>query len=329
MKILVTGGAGYIGSFMTRALINRGDEVTVLDNLERGHKDSVDSRAELIEGNILDVSLTSRVFSKNKFDAVMHFAGFISMEESVANPDLYFENNVQGSQNIIETMLKNSVKKIIFSSSAGVYGDPQKIPIPEDHPKNPKNPYGESKLRVENLLELCRQTHNLNFASLRYFNAAGASLDGKMGEDHIPETHIIPLAIKAALEDKEFYLYGTDYDTADGTCIRDYIHVLDLAEAHLLALGKLNKENGGFFYNVGTGKGFSNREVIDMVKKISGVNFKVKEDKRRSGDSKILVADPAKIKNELGFEPRYSDLETIVKTAWGWHKNNSKLELKI
>lgn len=326
MNILVTGGAGYIGSFMTRVLINRGDEVTVLDNLERGHKNAVDSRAKLVEGNILNVSLASEVFSKNKFDAVIHFAGLISMEESVTNPDLYFENNVQGSQNIIETMLKNSVNKIIFSSTAGVYGNPQKIPIPEDHPKNPENPYGESKLRVEKLLESYRQDHNLNFVSLRYFNAAGASLDGGMGEAHDPETHIIPLAIKAALLDQEFYLYGTDYNTPDGTCVRDYIHVLDLVEAHLLALDKLNRGNGGVFYNVGTGKGFSNREVIEMVKKISGINFKVKERERRSGDSEVLIADPVKINKELRFEPKYSDLETIIRTAWEWHKNNSKIK---
>lgn len=323
MKVLVTGGAGYIGSFMTKALVDRADTVVVFDNLERGYKNAVDPKAELVEGNILDINSILRVFSKNKFDAVLHFAGFISMEESVKNPNMYFENNVQGSKNVIEAMLQNNVKKIIFSSTAGVYGDPQKIPIPEDHPKNPKNPYGESKLRVENLLESYRQTHNLGFASLRYFNAAGASFNGKMGEAHIPETHIIPLAIEAALKGKEFYLYGTDYNTSDGTCIRDYIHVLDLVDAHLLALSKLEKTEGGFFYNVGTGLGFSNKQVIEMIKKISGTDFKVIEKDRRPGDAETLIADPVKIREDLGFSPKYSDLETIVKTAYSWHKSQS------
>jgi len=320
MKILVTGGAGYIGSFMVNTLIDHGNEVTVIDNLERGHRWAINDKAEFIKGNILDSELMNSIFSKNKFDGVIHFAGLISMEESVKNPQLYFQNNVQGSTNLIECMLKHNINKIIFSSTAGVYGDPVKIPIPEDHPKNPKNPYGESKLRVEKLLESYK-ARGLNFVSLRYFNAAGAAIDGSMGEDHNPETHIIPFAIKAALENGEFYLYGTDYSTPDGTCVRDYIHVLDLVEAHLLSLSKLQKETGGFFYNVGTGVGFSNKQVVEMVKKVSGIDFKVMDKERRAGDADILVADVTKIKKELDFSPRYSNLEIIVGTAYKWHKN--------
>ena len=320
MKILVTGGAGYIGSFMIKTLLERGDEVTVLDNLKTGHKDSIDDRARFLLGDILDKNFLAKVLSDNKFEAVFHFAGLISMEESVKNPYIYFENNTFGALNLIKEMVKNGVNKFIFSSTAGVYGNPIKIPIPEDHSTNPTNPYGESKLMTEKILSWYGKTFGLNFASLRYFNAAGGSLDAKMGEDHVNETHIIPNAIKAALSSSEFVLYGNDYDTSDGTCIRDYIHVIDLVDSHILALERLEKEDGGFFVNVGTGKGYSNRQVIDEIKKISGVDFKVRMTDRRSGDAEVLVADPTKIKKELGFNPKYSDLETIVKTAWNYHK---------
>lgn len=333
MKILVTGGAGYIGSFMIKALLERGDEVTVLDNLKTGHKDSIDERVKFLLGDILDKNFLAKVLSNNEFEAVFHFAGLISMEESVKNPYIYFENNTFGALNLVEAMARCRVKKLIFSSTAGVYGNPIKIPIPEDHPTNPTNPYGESKLTVEKILSWYGKTFGLNFASLRYFNAAGASLDAKMGEDHVNETHIIPNAIKAALQNREFVLYGNDYNTDDGTCIRDYIHVIDLVDSHILALERLEKEGSlpvgrqGFFYNVGTGKGYSNRQVIDEIKKISGVDFKVRIADRRSGDSEVLVADPTKIKKELKFEPKYSDLETIVKTAWKWHKKNLKSKI--
>ena len=320
MKILVTGGAGYIGSFMIKTLLERGDEVTVLDNLKTGHKDSINDRAKFLLGDILDKNFLAKVLSDNKFEAVFHFAGLISMEESVKNPYIYFENNTFGALNLIKEMVKNGVNKFIFSSTAGVYGNPIKIPIPEDHSTNPTNPYGESKLMTEKILSWYGKTFGLNFASLRYFNAAGGSLDAKMGEDHLNETHIIPNAIKAALQNREFVLYGNDYNTDDGTCIRDYIHVIDLVDSHILALERLEKEDGGFFVNVGTGKGYSNRQVIDEIKKISGVDFKVRMTDRRSGDAEVLVADPTKIKKELGFNPKYSDLETIVKTAWNYHK---------
>lgn len=324
MKVLVTGGAGYIGSFMTRTLLSKGHEVFVIDSLERGDKNVIDREAVFVKGNILEKDFLDNFFLSNKIDAVMHFAGYISMEESVVKPYLYFRNNSLGSLNIIESAISQGVDKIIFSSTAGVYGNPERIPIPENHPINPTNPYGESKLIVEKMLSWYQENKNMNFVSLRYFNAAGASLKADMGENHEPETHIIPLAIKAALNNEDFYLFGTDYETADGTCVRDYIHVLDLAEAHILALKKLEKDRGGFFYNVGTGAGFTNRQVIDMIRKLGGKDFRIIERERRPGDANILVADSTKIRKELNFNPKYSDLKTIVETALKWHIKNKK-----
>ena len=323
MKILVTGGAGYIGSFMVKHLLERGDEVAVADSLERGHKESLDSRAKFYQGNLLDKNFVTKVFSENKFDAAINFAGFISMGESMENPFIYFQNNVFSALNLMEEMVKTKTDNFIFSSSAGVYGNPLNLPIPEDHLTNPENPYGESKLMVEKLMKWYQKTHGLDSVALRYFNAAGAALDGTLGEQHNPETHIIPNIIKAILENSTFKLFGTDYKTKDGTCVRDYIHVLDLIEAHLLAIEKLSKNKGMFIYNVGTGNGYSNKEVIEAVKRVSGKNLNVEECPRRLGDADELVADVAKIKSELNFNPKYSDLDTIVKTAWEWHSKQS------
>lgn len=319
-KILVTGGAGYIGSFMVRRLLERGDEVVVVDSLERGHKESVDPKAKLYVGNLLDRDFVSKVFSENKFDAVIHFAGFISMGESMENPYAYFQNNVFASLNVMEEMVRTKTDRLIFSSTAGVYGNPVKLPISEDHQKNPENPYGESKLMVEKLMHWYQIAHDLNSVALRYFNASGASLDGKYGENHNPESHIIPNIVNSVINGQSFRLFGTDYKTKDGTCVRDYIHVLDLVEAHVLAIEKLSGNKGTFVYNVGTGNGYSNREVIEMVKKVSGKDIQVEESARRQGDADTLIADASKIKAEFGFNPKYSDLETIVKTAWEWHK---------
>lgn len=319
MKILVTGGAGYIGSFMVKRLLERGNEVVVADSLERGHKEAVDSKAKFLQGNLLDDNFVESLFSDNKFDAVIHFAGFISMGESMENPHLYFKNNVFASLNVLEEMVKTGNNNFVFSSSAGVYGNPVKIPIPEDHPTNPENPYGESKLMVEKIMKWYGVTKKLNTVALRYFNASGASLDGAMGENHSPESHIIPNIIKALLENREFNLFGSDYKTKDGTCVRDYIHVLDLVEAHVLAIDKLKNTPGNYVFNVGTGNGFSNKEVVEMVEKVSGQKVNVQVSPRRPGDADELIADPSKIKNDLGFSPKYSDLETIVKTAWQWH----------
>jgi len=322
MKILVTGGAGYIGSFMVRHLLDRGDEVIVADSLERGHKEAIDQRAKFYQGNLLEKQFVESLFKDIKYDAVINFAGFISMGESMQNPFIYFQNNVFASLNIMEEMVKTKTDNFIFSSSAGVYGNPVKIPIPEDHPTNPGNPYGESKLMVEKLMAWYQKTHGLNSVALRYFNASGASLDGSLGEQHNPETHLIPNIIRAILKGESFKLFGTNYETKDGTCIRDYIHVLDLVDAHILAIEKVNKDKGMLIYNVGTGNGYSNKEVMEMVRKVSGKELSVEEVQRRPGDANSLIADVAKIKQDLDFAPKYSSLETIVKTAWQWHKQS-------
>jgi UDP-glucose 4-epimerase len=306
---------------MVKRLLEKGDEVVVIDSLERGHEEAIDNRAKFYNGNLLDKEFIAKVFTENKFDGVIHFAGFISMGESMENPYIYFQNNVFSSLNLIEEMVKTNTNNLIFSSTAGVYGNPTIVPIPEEHPKNPENPYSESKLMVEKIMAWYQKTRGLNCAALRYFNAAGAALDGSMGEAHNPETHIIPNIIKAIINEESFKLFGTDYKTTDGTCVRDYIHVLDLVDAHLLTLEKLQKDKGMFTYNIGTGNGHSNREVVEMVKTVSGVNLHVEESPRRPGDADTLIADSSKIRQELGFSPKYSDLETIIKTAWAWHTN--------
>ena len=321
MRILVTGGAGYIGSFMVKALLDKGHETVVFDSLERGHQEAIDPRAEFIRGDIKNMVDLESLFSSKKFDALMHFAAYISVEESEREKEKYYQNNVIGSKKLFQSAIKlGDVKNFIFSSSCAVYGNPKKIPIAEDHPRNPVSEYGKNKLLMEEILEdLRRQENESSFAALRYFNAAGAGLDGLNGENHNPEIHIIPLAIRAAITNGEFNLYGTDYNTPDGTCIRDYIHVLDLVTAHILALEKIQKDPGGYYYNVGTGNGYSNKQVLAKTEDISGKKINVKEAARRPGDPDRLVADPTKIKSELGFEPKYSDLETIVRTAWKWH----------
>lgn len=325
MKILITGGAGYIGSFMVKAAIDKDYEVVVVDSLKRGHRESVDKRVKFILGDLKDKKFVESIFSEQRFDAVVHFAGFISMAESFSNPYIYFDNNVNASLNVIESMVKNKMNNFIFSSTAGIYGNPTKSPITENHPKNPTNPYGESKLMVEKILSWYGKIYDLNFVSLRYFNASGASLDGEMGENHSPESHLIPNAINAILNKTEFILYGQDYPTPDRTCIRDYIHVADLVEAHFLAISKLENDGGKFFYNVGTGHGYSNKEVLNMIRKVSSSEININNLGRRSGDADILIADPSLIKKDLGFSPKYSDLEIIVKSAWAWH---SKLKIK-
>lgn len=325
MNILVTGGAGYIGSFMIKRLLQDSHSVTVIDSLERGHKEAVDPRAVLKVGNLSDISFIAEVFKNSNFDTIIHFAGFISMEESMKNPFMYFQNNTYNALNLLDQAVKNNVKKIIFSSTAGVYGNPIKTPISENHPTNPENPYGESKLMFEKILSWYQKVYGMNFVALRYFNACGASLNSDLGEMHEPETHIIPNAIISLLNNKQFSLFGSDYKTPDGTCVRDYIHVLDLVEAHVLAMNKLQRDSGGFYYNVGTGKGYSNKEVLDMVKKVSQRDLDINMAARRQGDADFLVADVTKIANELQFAPKHSDLETIIKTAWEWHRRNLEM----
>ncbi len=324
-KILVTGGAGYIGSFTVQALKQSGFEPLIFDSLETGHRQAV-PETKIYVGNLQnDFPLLDQVFKKEKPEAVVHFAAYIEVGESVENPQKYFFNNVFGTLNLLKAMMKNQVFKIVFSSTAAVYGEPQKIPIEEDDPKCPTNPYGESKLMIEKILSWYDKAYGLSSVALRYFNACGAALNGSIGQDYPRPTHLITRACEAALgKRKDFQINGNDYPTPDGTCIRDYIHVLDLAEAHVAALRFLNKKKGYHYFNVGTGKGFSVLEVVKKVKEISGVNFPSPIGPRREGDPARLVAKAEKIKKELGWKPKYSDLETVVKSAWLWHKTHPK-----
>lgn len=321
MKVLVTGGAGYIGSFMAKALIKSGNDVAIIDSLELGHEYAIDKNAVFYKGNLLDKEFVSKVFSQNKFDAVIHFAAYALAGESMEEPHKYFENNTLGGLNLLDSM-KGKVPYFVFSSTCAVYGTPQSIPVTEESEKNPESVYGESKLMFENVLSWFDKLHGIKFLNLRYFNAAGASLGGDLGEDHDPETHIIPNAIKSILNLKPFRLYGTNYPTEDGTCVRDYIHVLDLIEGHMQGLDKLKSTNTSDSFNLGTGKGHSNRQVLDLVEKVSGKKINIVNDNPRPGDPPVIFADSSKAKRELGFAPKYSDLETIVKTAWLWHSRH-------
>jgi len=320
MKVLVTGGAGYIGAITAQELKKQGYEVVIFDSLEKGYKEAVKD-FKLVKGKIHDQELVAKTLKQNEIEAVMHFAAYIEMGESMENPSKYYENNVIGTVGLLEAMVEAGVKKMIFSSTAGVYGNPERLPIKEEDRKLPENPYGQSKLIVEKILRFYDMTHELRSISIRYFNAAGATLDGKLGEAHRPESHLIPNVIKAVLEKKEFKLFGDDYPTSDGTCIRDYIHVLDLAEVHILALKALEKGHKTDVYNAGAGKGYSNKEVIEMVKKVSEKDLRVKIEPRRPGDANELVADSSKLKKEFKWQPKHSDLKTIVETAWKWHSN--------
>jgi len=321
MKILVTGGAGYIGSHTVDLLQKEGYEVVVFDNLVYGHKEAVS--CPLVVGDLLDKKAVRKVFEENKFTAVIHFAAYALAGESMSKPGKYFENNILGGLNLLEVMKDFGVKYIVFSSTCAVYGYPEKLPVTEESPLKPVSVYGESKLTFEKILRWYDEIYGIKNICLRYFNAAGADLEGRIGEDHQPETHIIPLAIKTALgQQKEFTLFGDDYPTPDGTCIRDYIHVLDLASAHMKALEFLRKENRSDIFNVGTGNGYSNKQILEMVKKISGVDFPIKIAPRRPGDPAAIWADNKKIKKVLGWQPKYSDLETIIRSAWKWHQSH-------
>lgn len=322
-KILVTGGAGYIGSFTTRLLLEQGYEPVVLDNLSMGHREAVGS-ARFIKADLLNKSQLDSVFQEDSFDAVLHFAALASVSESVQDPARYYQTNVAGSINLLEAMLKSGVKKIIFSSSAAVYGNPEETPIPESHPKNPINPYGQSKLVVEQILAGAAEAFGLGYVSLRYFNAAGASEDGSLGEDHSPETHLIPRILIAALgQIPQVEIFGTDYPTPDGTCIRDYIHILDLARAHILALAVISPGKGKV-YNLGSERGYSVREVIAAAEEITERKIPTAEAPRRPGDPPVLRASSDAAKEELGWQPEKSSLESIIRSAWKWHKEHPR-----
>jgi len=318
MRVLVTGGAGYIGSNMAAMLSGEGFEAIVFDNLCKGHRAAVQG-AEFIEGDLGDYDLVVETFGKYKIEAVMHFAAFIEVGESVAEPLKYYRNNVCNTQRLLSAMEASGVEKLVFSSTAAVYGRPAKVPITEECPAAPINPYGHSKLTAENMCHWQSEAGRLRYAALRYFNACGAGNKGSLGEDHRPESHLIPRIIKAAMGQNDgIEIYGTDYATADGTCIRDYIHIEDLCRAHMLALNKLEDERE-LVYNLGNGKGYSVREVIETVKKVSGSDFKVVESQRRAGDAVELTSDATKAKNELGWKTEAAELEKIISTAWEWH----------
>jgi UDP-glucose 4-epimerase len=321
MKVLVCGGAGYIGSNMTAMLAEAGHKPIVFDNLSNGHKNAVRG-FDFVKGDLADLELLVKVLQENKIEAVMHFAAFIEAGESVKKPLEFYHNNVFNTQMLLAAMEECGIKKFVFSSSAAVYGTPDKTPITEDMPKNPINPYGHTKLAVEQMCRYQSQTIKLRYAALRYFNAAGAGANGTLGEGHKPESHIIPLVIAAAMGKREdVKIFGTDYPTPDGTCVRDYIHIEDLCSAHLLALEKLEDKNE-LVYNLGNGKGYSVREVIETVKKVTGKNFKVTESPKRPGDPPVLTADAARAIKELGWKIKYPQIEKIVETAWQWHSKN-------
>ena len=315
MKILVVGGAGYIGSVCAELLLNEGHDVAIFDNLTEGHRAAVDPRATFIEGDLSDRQSIGAAISTVRPDAVMHFAANALVGESMENPSKYFRNNVGNGLNLLDAMVESRVARLVFSSTCAIFGPPDRLPIDETLPAQPINPYGESKLAFEKILRWYDQIHGLKFIALRYFNAAGAS--EKFGEDHRVETHLIPNVLQVALGQKpEVAIFGTDYETPDGTCIRDYIHILDLARAHILALGSKKSD----FYNLGTGGGSSVREVIDTAGKITGRKINVVEKPRRPGDPPRLIASSEKIQREIGWKPQFQSLDAIIESAWKWHQ---------
>ena len=314
MRIFLTGGAGYIGSVCSELLLNEGHEVAIFDNLSEGHRRAVDSRANFIRGDLADRLQIEAALSSTRPDAVMHFAAYALVPESMRDPSKYFRNNIANGLNLLDAVVARGVQRIIFSSTCAIFGPPERVPIDETAHPRPVSPYGESKLAFEKILRWYDEIHALKFVSLRYFNAAGATEN--LGEDHRPETHLIPNVLKVALgQSPNVEIYGTDYETPDGTCIRDYIHIVDLARAHILALGAA----ASGFYNLGTGGGSSVREVIAACRKITGRKIETIEKPRRPGDPPRLIASSEKIKKELGWQPQFQSLDAIVESAWKWH----------
>ena len=323
MNILVTGGAGYIGSHAVRLFLERGHDVWVYDNLSFGHRAAVPPE-RLIVADLNEIQRLDQVLLEKRIDAVVHFAAFTYVGESVQQPAKYFQNNLINTLNLIDCLRRHGIGRFVFSSTAATYGMPERMPITEDAPQRPINPYGQSKLTVEAALSAYALAYDWSYAALRYFNASGASKDGKIGEDHKPETHLIPLILQTILGQRpHIEVFGTDYDTPDGTCIRDYIHVDDLAEAHLLALENLAPKKE-LRYNLGIGKGYSVREVIKTAEEVTGKPVPVKHGPRRPGDPPSLVASSDKIQKELGWKPKYADLRSIIETAWNWHRTHPR-----
>ncbi|MGB3759511.1 MAG: UDP-glucose 4-epimerase GalE [Rivularia sp. (in: cyanobacteria)] len=321
--ILVTGGAGYIGSHTVLALKQAGYEVLILDNLVYGHRDLVEQvlKVELIEGDTGDRDLLDKLFKSRNIAAVMHFSAYAYVGESVSNPAKYYRNNVIGTITLLEAMLAASVKNFVFSSTCATYGVPEVVPIPEDHPQNPINPYGATKLMVERILSDFNEAYDLKSVRFRYFNAAGADPEGDLGEDHNPETHLIPLVLQTALGKREsISIFGTDYPTSDGTCVRDYIHVSDLADAHVLGLEYLLKGGDSTFFNLGNGNGFSVKEIIEAARLITGKDIKAVECDRRPGDPPALIGSAEKARKILGWQPQYTSIKDIMTHAWEWHQ---------
>jgi UDP-glucose 4-epimerase len=321
VNILVTGGAGYIGSHTVQLLEASGHRVIIVDNLVSGHRSA--ARGKLVVADIADPATIADLIRAERIDGVIHFAAFLAVGESMRQPGKYFRNNVAGTQVLLDTLVETGVRAIVFSSSCAVYGQPRQLPVSEDAVLDPESPYGESKVMVERMLRWYDQCHGLHWVALRYFNAAGAALDGSIGDDTRPATRIVPVALEVALGKRpHLSLYGTDYDTPDGTCIRDYIHVSDLATAHVRALDALREGLSSDVFNVGTGQGHSNREIVDTVRRVTGIDFRVVEEPRRPGDPARTFADTTKIAAKLDWRPRWSDLDTIVRTAWEWRRRN-------
>ena len=318
MKVFVTGGAGYIGSHVVRLLLEGGHRVRVYDNLAEGHAAAIPEET-LVRGDLMDAQRLVEAMDEG-FDCVMHFAAHCYVGESMINPEKYYATNVVAGLRLLTAMRRAGVRRIVFSSSAATYGEPEQFPITEEHPQKPINAYGQTKLDFEHALGFYAGAYGLGFASLRYFNAAGAAPDGAIGEDHDPETHLVPIVLQVALgQRKSVQIFGTDYPTRDGTCVRDYIHVCDLAQAHILAMERIEPGKGGW-YNLGNGNGYTVREVIDVARKTTGRKIPAEAGPRRPGDPPELVASSEKIARELGWKPQYPDLETIIETAWRWHE---------
>lgn len=323
MAILILGGAGYIGSHAVAQLVARGEKVIVVDNLLTGHKDAIHPDAIFYKGDIRDRPFLESIFKKEKIDSVVHFAASSLVGESVEIPLYYFNNNVYGMQVLLEVMQENNVKEIVFSSSAATYGEPAITPIDETVPTNPKNPYGETKLMMEKMMKWCDQAYGIRYVSLRYFNVAGAKSDASIGEDHRPESHLVPLILQVGLgQRKEIAIYGDDYDTPDGTCIRDYVHVEDLISAHLLAIDYLKKGNGSDIFNLGSNSGYSVKEMVEAARRATNKEIPAVIAPRRSGDPSSLVASSDKAKRVLGWKPKFTDIDDIIKSAWKWHNQH-------
>ena len=323
MRILVLGGAGYIGSHTALELVKAGNEVVIADNLVTGYRKAIPEGAKFYEGDLRDFDFLNKLFQQEKIDAVIHFAAYSLVGESVTNPLKYYDNNLYGTKVLLEAMVKNNVGKIVFSSTAATYGEPENIPILESDRTCPTNPYGETKLAMEKMFKWTAEAHGLRYVSLRYFNACGADESGTIGEAHNPESHLIPLILQVPNGKREtISIYGTDYDTPDGTCIRDYIHVTDLAQAHILAVQYLNNGGESDIFNLGNGVGYSVREVIETARKVTGHPIPATETSRRTGDPARLVASSEKAKSVLGWKPVHDSLEEIISSAWNWHKNH-------